>query len=146
MLTNKPLVLILCTGNSCRSQMAEAFLRRYAGDRYEVASAGTQPAANVHPLAVEVMSEAGIDISAQRPKDISSFLGKQPVRHLITVCDRASNSCPRIWPGTFTREHLPFEDPAEFAGSEEEKLIGFRRVRDEIEEAMKHWKPSTSKA
>jgi len=145
-MTNKPLVLILCTGNSCRSQMAEAFLRQYAGDRYEVASAGTQPQPMVHPLAVKVMSEVGIDISKQRPKDISGFLGKQPVRYLITVCDRASNSCPRIWPGTFTREHLPFEDPAEFTGSQEEKLVEFRRVRDEIEAAMKIWKPPTLKA
>src|ERR1700722_2773593 len=93
---NNPLILILCTGNSCRSQMAEAFLRKYSGDKYEVASAGTDPAERVHPMAVGVMREVGIDISGARTKDLKEFLGRAPVRHLMLVCDRASSTCPRI--------------------------------------------------
>lgn len=138
---HKPLVLILCTGNSCRSQMAEAFLRVHHGHEFEVASAGTLPRPEVHPLAVRVMAERGIDISAQKPRAIESFLGRAPVRHLLIVCDRAHGSCPRIWPGTLTREFMPFDDPAEAVGDEEEILTVFRRVRDEIEMAMREWKP-----
>src|SRR5262245_55253311 len=95
----KPIVLILCTGNSCRSQMAEGFLRRFQGDAYEVHSAGAEPKEGVHPLAVLVMDEAGVDIGRQRPKNLSDYLGKLPVRHVITVCDHANGSCPRVWPG-----------------------------------------------
>lgn len=140
-MANKPLVLILCTGNSARSQMAEAFLRKYQGDQFEVASAGTQPAPRVNPLAVRAMNEIGIDISDQRPKDSSQFLGHAPVRYLLIVCDNANKSCPRIWPGTFARTFMPFDDPAAVEGSEEDKLEVFRRVRDEISEAMKTWQP-----
>jgi len=141
----KPLVLILCTGNSCRSQMAEAFLRKHQGDTYEVASAGTDPKDRVHPLAVRVMSEAGIDISAQRPKPISEFLGKQPVRFLLIVCDNANQSCPRTWPGAYQRSYIPFDDPAEAEGTEPQKLSVFRRVRDEIDAAMKTWAPEAGR-
>ena|SRR5450432_570694 len=140
-MNNKPIVLILCTGNSCRSQMAEAFLRKFQGDKYEVASAGTEPKDQVHPLAVRVMKEIGIDISGQQPKNISDFLGKSAVRFLIIVCDKANSSCPRIWPGTFSRSYLPFDDPAHAEGTNEEKLAVFRRVRDEINEAMENWQP-----
>jgi arsenate reductase (thioredoxin) len=128
----KQMVLILCTGNSCRSQMAEGFLKKYQGDQYDVESAGTDPKSEVHPLAVRVMNEIGIDISDHRPKTLMAFLGKAPVRHLLIVCDNANGTCPRIWPGTYTRAYLPFNDPAAFVGSEEATLEEFRRVRDQI--------------
>jgi arsenate reductase len=138
---NKPIVLILCTGNSARSQMAEGFLRAFQGDAYDVASAGTEPKSEVHPLAVQAMNEIGIDISRHRPKNLDGFLGKVAVRHLLIVCDRANSSCPRIWPGSYTRTYLPFDDPAAVEGTPEQKLEAFRRVRDEIRDAMKTWKP-----
>jgi arsenate reductase len=137
------MVLILCTGNSCRSQMAEGFLRKYQGDRFEVASGGTRPKEAVHPLAVQVMAEIGIDISSQRPTLLDEYLGYAPVRHLLIVCDKANESCPRIWPGAISRTFMPFDDPAEFEGSSEETLATFRRVRDEIGAAMKEWTPET---
>ena len=145
-MTEKPMVLILCTGNSARSQMAEALLRKYQGDRFTVASAGTVPKPQVHPLAVRAMAEVGIDISAQRPKDTKEFLGKLPVRHLLIVCDNANQSCPRIWPGTYTRTFMPFDDPAAATGTEEERLAVFRRVRDEIDAAMRTWVPQNDEA
>ena len=141
MQSGKPIVLILCTGNSCRSQMAEAFLREYQGDAYEPRSAGTNPAAEVHPLAIQVMGEVGVDVSEQKPKSLETYLGRVPVRHLLIVCDKANGSCPRIWPGAYTRSYLPFDDPARFEGTDDEKLAEFRRVRDLIGEAMKTWKP-----
>ena len=109
-MADKPMILVLCTGNSARSQMAESFLREYKGDRFTVASAGTRPQAQVHPLAVRVMKEIGIDISEQRPKDIAQFLGKTPVQHVLIVCDNANQSCPRVWPGSFSRAFVPFDD------------------------------------
>ena len=127
--------------NSCRSQMAEAFLRAFAGDKYEVASAGVTPKEAVHPLAVRVMTEVGIDISHLRPKALTEYLGRAPVRHLLIVCDKANGTCPRIWPGTNSKEYMPFDDPADVEGEENERLAVFRRVRDEISEAMKHWSP-----
>jgi arsenate reductase len=142
----KPMVLILCTGNSCRSQMAEGFLNRYHGDLYDVQSAGTEPKAEVHPLAVRVMNEIGIDIGGQRPKALISFLGTAPVRHLLIVCDKANGTCPRIWPGTYTRTYLPFADPAAFVGSESQTLEEFRKVRDQIGKAMKDWIPQVERA
>ncbi len=141
MTIQKSMVLILCTGNSCRSQMAEGFLRKYHGNKYEVASAGTAPSPEVHPLAVEVMSELGIDISGQKPKELTGFLGKAPVRHLLIVCDKANGTCPRIWPGAYTRDYAPFDDPAEAVGTDTEVLAVFRRVRDEIGRSMRSWAP-----
>ncbi|MGD1277869.1 MAG: arsenate reductase ArsC [Tepidisphaeraceae bacterium] len=140
-MADEPIVLILCTGNSCRSQMAEGFLRRYQGDKFAVYSAGTDPKQQVHPLAARVMGEIGIDISRQQPKPLSDFLGRLPVRHLIIVCDKASQTCPRVWPGAFTRSELPFDDPSEFEGSAQQTLEEFRRVRDLIGEAMRTWSP-----
>jgi arsenate reductase (thioredoxin) len=145
-MTDKPIILVLCTGNSARSQIAEAFLRKYNGDRFTAVSAGTEPKPHVHPLAVRVMKEIGIDISAQRPKDVKEFLGKAPVRHVLIVCDNANQSCPRIWPGAFSRTFMPFDDPAAASGSEAEQLEVFRRVRDEIDAAMRDWTPQPGQA
>jgi arsenate reductase len=122
-------VLFLCTGNSCRSQMAEGFLHVYGGDKYDAHSAGTKPS-TVNPLAVKVMREIGIDISGQRSKNVTEYLGQHfPV--VITVCDNAKEHCP-IFPGPCIREHWPFEDPAEATGTREQRLAVFRKVRDEI--------------
>lgn len=132
-------VLLLCTGNSCRSQMAEGLLRELAGDRFEVYSAGTDPAESVHPLAVEVMAERGIDITQQRPKHTGEFLGKMTVHHLMVVCAEADKACPRIFPGMLHRHSWPFDDPASFSGTPEATLAEFRRVRDEIEHRLQTW-------
>jgi arsenate reductase len=145
-MSKKRMILVLCTGNSARSQMAEGFLRKYKGERFDVVSAGTEPKSQVHPLAARAMQEIGIDISGQRPKGIKEFLGKQSVHHLLIVCDSANESCPRIWPGTFSRTFMPFDDPAAATGSEAEQLAVFRRVRDEIDEAMHEWQPEPDKA
>ena len=126
----KPTVLILCTGNSCRSHLAEGVLRAAAGGAIEVASAGSKPAGYVHPLAVRVMAEIGIDISAHRSKHLSEFL-ERDVETVITVCGNADQACP-IFPGQVNRHHWPFDDPAHAKGTEEEQLAVFRRVRDEI--------------
>ena len=125
----KQSVLFLCTGNSCRSQMAEGLLRHLAGDRFEVASAGTHPV-GLNSGAVEVMKEIGIDISKHRSKGLNEFEGRH-LGHVITVCDRAKESCP-IFPSTAALLHWGFDDPAGASGSEEERRAVFRRVRDEI--------------
>ena len=122
-------VLFLCTGNSCRSQMAEGFLRHLAGDEVVSASAGTHPKP-IHPLAVRAMHEAGVDISRQSSKGLESVVS-QPWDFVITVCDRANESCP-IFPGDAERIHWSFDDPAEAEGSEDQCFGAFRRVRDEI--------------
>jgi arsenate reductase len=127
---DKPLILILCTGNSCRSHLAEGILRAAAGDLVEVASAGSRPAGYVHPLAIRAMKEIGIDISQHRSKHLSEFLDR-PVRTVITVCGNADQACP-MFPGQMSRHHWGFDDPAHATGSEEEQLTVFRRVRDEI--------------
>ena len=126
----KPIILILCTGNSCRSQIAEGFLRAAAGDLVNVQSAGSKPTGFVHPLAIQVMAEAGIDISGHRSKHLNEFLG-QPIHTVITVCGNADQACP-IFPGQVDRHHWPFDDPARATGSEEEIPASFRRVRDEL--------------
>ena len=128
--TEKPLVLVLCTGNSCRSHLAEGLLRAASKGRFEVASAGSRPAGYVHPMAVRVMSEIGIDISGHTSKHMDEFLG-QNVETVITVCGNADQVCPR-YPGQVNRHHWPFDDPAHAVGTEEERLAEFRRVRDEI--------------
>jgi len=134
-----PTVLILCTGNSARSQMAEALLRAKAGEAFEVVSAGTEPAPRVHPLAVDAMREVGMDISAARPKDVGAFLGRVPIRHLITVCHDADRRCPNAWPGVATRVHWPIEDPAAFRGDEEATRARFREVREQLSHRLDHW-------
>ena len=129
-LSAKPTVLILCTGNSCRSHLAEGLLRSVAGDLFDVQSAGSKPAGYVHPLALRAMAEIGIDISAHRSKHMNDFL-TQPVETVITVCGNADQACP-IYPGQVNRHHWPFDDPAHAPGTDEEKLAVFRRVREEI--------------
>ena len=126
----KPNVLILCTGNSCRSHMAEGILRAAAGDIIDVHSAGSNPAGFVHPKAIEVLKEIGIDISAHTSKHMNTFLDRQ-VETVITVCGNADQVCP-IYPGQVNRHHWGFDDPAHAKGSEEQVLAEFRRVRDEI--------------
>ena len=123
-------VLILCTGNSCRSQMAADWVRQRLGDRWQVVSAGTRPAEQVHPLAVRVMAEAGVDITARRPEHVDRYLGDS-WDLVVTVCDSARESCPRF-PRAVETLHVSFEDPALAQGGEEERLAVFRRVRDEI--------------
>jgi len=125
-------ILILCTGNSCRSQMAEGFLKSF-GPNLEVYSAGTQPGARVHPMTVAVMNEVGIDLSRSSPKSVDQFIA-EPFHYVITVCDHAKETCPIFTGKVKHRLHIGFDDPAEAAGSEEEVLSVFRRVRDEIRE------------
>jgi len=125
----KKKVLILCTGNSARSQMAEGLLRHDAGERFEVESAGTK-ASSVRPEAIAVMRELGIDISAHRSKNVDEFDGQQ-FDYVITVCDNARETCPVFFGGA-QRLHRDFEDPAAASGTAEERLVVFRRVRDQL--------------
>jgi arsenate reductase len=129
-------VLILCTGNSARSQMAEGLLRALAGDRFEVFSAGTKPS-TVNPLAIAAMDERGLDIRSHRSKHLSEFLA-QPFDFVITVCDSAAENCP-VFPGPAQRIHWSFPDPAAVQGSEETRLASFREVRDAIEGRLRAW-------
>ena len=133
-----PRVLFLCTGNSCRSQMAEGLLRNLAPAAYESLSAGSRPAEAVHPMAIAVMQELEIDISAQQPKSIEVFLtGEQPAPNIvISVCAKASEECPAFTGAEVLSMSLPFDDPADAEGDDEEKLTVFRRVRDEIQETL----------
>jgi arsenate reductase len=135
---DKPRVLFLCTGNSARSQMAEAFLRKYGGEIFEPYSAGLEPK-GVNPLTIRVMDEAGIDISAHTSKSLDTYLGKTSFQYLVTVCDDADQNCPTGLPGINERMHWSFEDPARFEGTEEEKLARFREIRDLIEKKVKGW-------
>jgi arsenate reductase (thioredoxin) len=126
-----PAILILCTGNSCRSHLAEGILKRALGDGFRVESAGSKPAGYVHPLAVKALAEIGIDISAHESKHMDLFLNDE-VETVITVCGNADQACP-MFPGQMNRHHWPFDDPAHATGTEEEQLEVFRRVRDEIQ-------------
>ncbi|MBN2543152.1 arsenate reductase ArsC [bacterium] len=128
---SKSRVLFLCTGNSARSQMAEAFLREYGVESFEAHSAGLEPKP-IHPLAIAVMNEAGIDISNQRSKPITEYLGKVHFGYVITVCANAEKQCP-IFPGVTKRIYWPMDDPAAFEGTDEEKLNKFREIRDYLE-------------
>lgn len=127
---SKPRVLVLCTGNSCRSHMAEGILQSLAGDFLDVCSAGSNPAGYVHPLAIRALAEIGIDISSHRSKHLDEFLNGG-VETVITVCGKADQVCP-MFPGQVNRHHFPFDDPAHAEGTEEEQMAVFRRVRDEI--------------
>lgn len=130
----KKRVLILCTGNSARSQMAEGLLRHDAGDRFEVSSAGVSPVP-IRPEAIAVMREEGIDISGHRSKHVEEFAG-QDFDYVLTVCDHAREVCP-VFTGSTRMIHHSFADPGNFNGSQEERLAGFRKVRDEIREYLK---------
>ena len=133
----KPTILILCTGNSCRSHLAEGILRAAAGDIFNVQSAGSKPAGYVHPLAIQVMKEIGIDISGHRSKHMDEFL-KQSVETVITVCGNADQACP-MFPGQVNRYHWGFDDPAHATGTDDEMLAVFRRVRDEIKRVFESY-------
>lgn len=127
-------VLVLCTGNSCRSQMAEGWVNQLLAPDWEARSAGTAPAARVHPLAVRAMAEAGIDISRGKPEHVSGYLD-EPWDLVVTVCDSAKETCP-AFPRPVARIHVSFFDPAEAAGTDDEKMAVFRRVRDEIRDRL----------
>lgn len=119
--------------------MAEAMLRRKLGDRAQVLSAGTEPADGIHPLAVEVMEEAGYDLSQQEPKHFRQFLGHAPIHTLVIVCDGAAKTCPAVWPGAFQRLMWPFEDPAAATGDREARKAKFREVRDALAAKVDAW-------
>ncbi len=133
----KPSVLFLCVNNSCRSQMAEALLRKHAGDQFEVESAGLEPG-EIHPLARAVMSEVGLDLSQHRSKDVRDVLGNRHFGYLIILCSEAEPKCP-VFPNISFRLDWPFPDPAKATGSEEERLAAFRQVRDAIERRILAW-------
>jgi len=130
-------VLILCTGNSCRSQMAEGLWRQLGQGEWESHSAGSKPAGYVHPLAVEVMKEKGVDLAGAESKSLDAYRD-EPIDLVVTVCDNARESCP-AFPGAGAVLHWPFEDPADATGSDEEKLAVFRRVRDRIEARIRRY-------
>ena len=131
----KTKVLFLCTGNSARSQMAEAFLRKYAGDRFEVHSAGLEPR-GINPYTVRVMQEMGMDLDGQHSKHIREYLGKAHFGYLVTVCAHAEENCPRTFLGVSQRLHWEFEDPAAFEGSDQAKIQKFREIRDQIDQRI----------
>jgi len=132
----KQKVLFLCTQNSARSQMAEAFLRHHAGDRFEVYSAGFAPTDEIHPYAVQAMDEVGIDMGDQYPKDLRTYMGKVGFNYSIIVCARAEKNCPKTFPGVGMRFVWIFEDPRDDDVAEEEMLETFQKVRDEIEDKI----------
>jgi arsenate reductase (thioredoxin) len=131
-------VLFLCTHNSARSQMAEAFLNHMGSDKFEAYSAGLEPK-DINTYTKQVMSEIGIDISSQYPKALRDFMGKTHFGYLITVCAQAEDRCPSTFPGMGKRLFWDFEDPDSFAGSEEEKLSKFREIRDQIRHKIEQW-------
>ena len=135
---SKANVLFLCIGNSARSQMAEAFLRHYASNDFEAHSAGVEPKP-LNPLTVQVMEEIGIDMSQARSKGIREYLGFKNFGYLVVVCSDAEEKCPVIFVNVFKRMFWPFEDPARFQGSDEQKLAKFREVRDQIDQRIREW-------
>lgn len=139
MTDSKPVVLFLCTANTCRSQLAEALLRHLAGDRFDARSAGLQPGHEVHPLALRVLEEKGIGTEGLKPKSVRDFLGFVRVRWAVFVCARAAETCPVAWPDLSERIYWPIDDPAAVEGTEEEKLAAFRAARDTIEAKLRAW-------
>jgi arsenate reductase len=134
MASDRKRVLILCTGNSCRSQMAEGWINALLGERWEARSAGTTPAARVHPLAVRVMAEVGVDIGGGKPEQVNVYLD-EPWDLVVTVCDSAQEACP-AFPRPVEKIHVSFFDPAAAEGADPEKMAVFRRVRDEIRDRL----------
>jgi arsenate reductase len=137
-MANKTKVLFLCTGNSARSQMAEALLRKYAGDTFEIHSAGLKPQ-GINPYTTQTLEELGVDLSGHRCKSVSEYLGKVHFQYVIIVCRHAEESCPRIFPGVNIRLNWEFDDPIAFEGSDEEKLQKFREIRDQIDQRVREW-------
>jgi arsenate reductase len=135
---NKPRVLFLCSANAARSQIAEAFLRSCAGDRYEAYSAGIDPR-EIHPLTTKVMEEIGIKMDNQYAKALQEYMGKIHFSYLITVCAEAEKKCPTTFPGMGKRLHWDIEDPVKFIGTEEEKLEKFREIREQIKQRIESW-------
>ncbi len=135
----KPRVLFLCTGNSARSQMAEALLRHHAGDRFEACSAGMQPKDFVNPFTLRVLNEIGIDTSTLHPKHTREFLGKASVVYAIPVCNRAEEACPRLFPFALHTLNWPIDDPAAAIGTDEERLNVFRTTRDTIDARVRQF-------
>lgn len=135
----KPVVLFLCTGNSARSQMAEALLRHHASNRFDAHSAGLQPKSAVHPFALQALEEIGVSTSGLRPKPSRDYLGKVAVAHAIIVCSRVNDSCPIVFPFALRTHYWPFEDPAEWNGSDTEQLEKFREIRDAIDARLQDW-------
>lgn len=131
-------ILFLCTGNSARSQMAEAFLRKYADDKFEVYSAGLKPS-TVNPLTIQVMEEIDFDMTGHHAKSVRDFLGWSNFATIITVCAKVEENCPSTFPGRPTKLAWSFEDPAAFEGSDEAKLEKFREVRDQIDAKIQDW-------
>jgi arsenate reductase (thioredoxin) len=134
----KPIVLFLCTRNSARSQMAEAWLRNLAGQRFVAASAGLEPS-HIHPMTMQVMEEVGLPLEGHRSKPISEFLGRVAVRHIFVVCESAEKNCPRLWPFGGQLKLWPFEDPAAQEGDQFTQLAKFREVRDQVEQQIRTW-------
>lgn len=135
---SKPGILFLCAHNAARSQMAEALLRKRAGNRFEVVSAGLEPT-EVHPLTMRVLNEVGVDVSSQCAKGLDGLMGKRTFQLAIIVCERTQRNCPTIYPFALQRLDWPFEDPAEAQGTVEERLQKFRDVRDQIETRILEW-------
>ena len=135
---HKTKVLFLCTGNSARSQMAEALLRHHAGERFEAYSAGLEPK-DIHPNTEKVMQEIGIPLTGHYSKNVREYMGKLHFGYLITVCANAEEKCPTTFPGVGQRLHWAFDDPAVFEGTDEEKLRKFHEVRDQIDERIRAW-------
>ncbi len=135
----RPKVLFICTGNSARSQMAEAFLRVYAGDHFEAHSAGLEPKGQILPDVLTVMKERGLDLKHQRSKSVDEYLGQLHFSHVITVCGDAEENCPTVFLNMGKHEHWPFDDPAKFSGNDEERLQHVREVRDQIDQRVCQW-------
>ena len=131
-------VLFICTGNSARSQMAEALLRKHAGDRFEVHSAGLDPSV-INPYTLKVMEETGYDMFGHSAKSVREYLGKEQFTYVISVCSKAEERCPTSFLGELHRLHWPFDDPAAFEGSDEDKTAYFKQIRDQIEAKVQSW-------
>lgn len=137
-MSKKSRVIFLCTGNSARSQMAEAFLREYGGDRFEAFSAGLEPK-GIHPLTIKVMEEIGISLMGQTSKGVGEYLGKVHFPYVFTVCGHAEESCPRVFLNQGKHTHWDFEDPAAFEGSDQDKVAKFREIRNQISQQIQEW-------
>ncbi len=135
---DKPKILVLCTGNSARSQMAEALFRKYGGDRYAVYSAGVEPK-GINPYTVRVMEEVGLSLADHRSKDVREYLGKEHFAHVFTVCHHAEQNCPSVFLTMGTHDHWDLDDPAAQEGADAEKLAKFRAVRNQIDERVRAW-------